>query len=1090
MEVINEFFWALLMMLVLLLHGSWHSNGCWEHERNALLQLKAQLNYSHDYYSFSSYYYRYDYYSFSPNYYSDDVECCNWRRVRCSATTGHVTQLFLHNIRHWDSSRDWHLNASLFLPFQQLKRLDLSTNNIAGCIKNEGFERLSTLENLEFLRLSYNNFSTNILSSLSHLSSLKYLYLYENEMKGRIDIQELNNLTNLKVLDIWGNEIEGFKSLHGGEKLLNMSNLEDLDLSDNHFGIDILPFLKGLSSLKTLWIGYNLLKGPFNLKELDTISNLKELDLSGNNITKFVSSRGMKSLRNFSTLYLNDITIKGRSMLLESLGALTHLKILHLSWSNFEGTLFNKGSYVTNVKELYLDGSSVDENFLQSLEALSSLKLLSLVQLNCTLPIQGLTRLKNLEHLYLNESVINGNFLQIIGVLSSLKTLSMWGCELNNTMFMNQGLCELKYVQSLDISYNQLSGSLPLCLANLTSLQQLDLSENHFIGNISLSPLRSLTSLEYLALSNNLFQIPISLSPFFNNSKLKHLGSRGNEIFVETNHQYLNPRFQLEWLDLSSGGYCEAFPKFLHHQHNLQFVDLSHIQMSDVFPYWLIKNNTKLATLYLVNNSLSGPLQLPLHSHMNLSILDISDNCFNGSIPVEIGTYLPRLVYLYMRGNGFKGSIPNSFGNMSLLRMLDLSNNRLSGSISNLTMGCVSLDKLILSDNSFTGSIPNSLSNCNNLRELDVSHNNLSGKIPIWMRNMSSLQILDLSQNYISGSLPSNFCPLGIIEVHLSKNRLQGLLMDSFYNCLSLLVLDLGHNNLIGHIPNWIGEIPLGYVLLSYNHFEGEIPFQLCKLDSLHLIDLSHNNLSGHIPYCLRSRNDDWLAPISSVQPEQPVEFTTKNNFYFYQPRILRYFSGIDLSCNSLTGEIPPEIGNLSMIKVLNLSHNKLVGPIPPTFSNLKQIESLDLSYNNLDAKIPQLTQLYSLAVFSVAHNNLSGKTPERVAQFATFEQSSYEGNPFLCGPPLPKSCYNTSPSPPRTSTGEKEDNGFMDLGVFYASFVVSYIMVLVGMAAILYINPYWRGRWFYFIEISLTNCYYFVVDNTPLFSKFRVSHN
>ncbi|KAF2310531.1 hypothetical protein GH714_013758 [Hevea brasiliensis] len=246
------------------------------------------------------------------------------------------------------------------------------------------------------------------------------------------------------------------------------------------------------------------------------------------------------------------------------------------------------------------------------------------------------------------------------------------------------------------------------------------------------------------------------------------------------------------------------------------------------------------------------------------------------------------------------------------------------------------------------------------------------------MRNMSSLQILDLSQNYISGSLPSNFCPLG------------------------------------------------------------EIPLQLCKLDNLHLIDLSHNNLSGHIPYCLRSRNDDWLAPISSVQPEQPVEFTTKNNFYFYQPRILRYFSGIDLSCNNLTGEIPPEIGNLSMIKVLNLSHNKLVGPIPPTFSNLKQIESLDLSYNNLDGKIPQLTQLYSLAVFSVAHNNLSGKTPERVAQFATFEQSSYEGNPFLCGPPLPKSCYNTSPSPPRTSTGEKEDNGFMDLGVFYNPYVQS----------------------------------------------------
>ncbi|KAG8639385.1 receptor-like protein 15 [Manihot esculenta] len=402
-----------------------------------------------------------------------------------------------------------------------------------------------------------------------------------------------------------------------------------------------------------------------------------------------------------------------------------------------------------------------------------------------------------------------------------------------------------------------------------------------------------------------------------------------------------------------------------------------------------------------------------------------------------------------------------------------------------------------------TGSIPS----CHNLRVMDISYNHLSGKIPNWIRNMSSLQILDLSQNNISGSLPSNFCPRDLTEVHLSKNMLQGLLKDSFYNCPSLVVLDLSHNNLIGRIPKWIGEIPLGYILLSHNHFEGEIPIQLCKLDKLSLIDLSYNNLSGHIPHCLRCSSNYWyrqqealldppttaLAPSVAyspdVQPEQPVEFTTKNSSYFYQPSILHYFSGIDLSCNNLTGEIPPELGKLDMIKVLNLSHNKLIGAIPPTFSNLRQIESLDLSYNNLQGKIPsQLTQLYSLAVFNVAHNNLSGKTPERVAQFATFDQSSYEGNPLLCGLPLPKSCNNTSPSPPVTPTEEKEDNGFMDMGVFYVSFVVSYIMVLLAIAAVLYINPYWRRRWFYFIETSLTNCYYFLVDNIPLLSKLGVS--
>jgi hypothetical protein len=223
---------------------------------------------------------------------------------------------------------------------------------------------------------------------------------------------------------------------------------------------------------------------------------------------------------------------------------------------------------------------------------------------------------------------------------------------------------------------------------------------------------------------------------------------------------------------------------------------------------------------------------------------------------------------------------------------------------------------------------------------------------------------------------------------------------------------------------------------------------------------------------------------------KQSFKFTTKNVSLSYRGNIIWYFKGIDLSCNNFTGEIPPEIGNLSMIKALNLSHNSLTGPIPPTFSNLKEIESLDLSYNKLDGEIPpRLTELFSLEVFCVAHNNLSGKTPARVAQFTTFEESCYKDNPFLCGEPLPKICGAAMPpSPMPTSTNNEDNDGFMDMEVFYVTFWVAYIMVLLVIGAVLYINLYWRQAWFHFIEVSINNCYYFLVDNLPILSKFRFS--
>jgi Leucine-rich repeat (LRR) protein len=349
-----------------------------------------------------------------------------------------------------------------------------------------------------------------------------------------------------------------------------------------------------------------------------------------------------------------------------------------------------------------------------------------------------------------------------------------------------------------------------------------------------------------------------------------------------------------------------------------------------------------------------------------------------------------------------------------------------------------------------------------------------------------------------------------MIEVYLSKNKLEGSLIGALDGCLSLKRLDLSHNYFRGGIPESIGSLlELSFLLLGYNNLEAEIPRQMCELKKLSLIDLSHNNLCGRILPCLHPRSEwyrEWeSAPMPLEYPtvskyveittksishvDKFVEITMKSISYPVNGIILNLISGIDLSCNNLTGEIPFELGNLNNIELLNLSHNSLTGPIPPTFSNLKEIETLDLSYNNLNGEIPpQLLDLNFLSAFSVAHNNLSGKTPEMVAQFSTFNKSCYEGNPLLCGPPLAKNCTGAiPPSPlPRSQTHKKEENGVIDMEAFYVTFSVAYIMVLLAIGAVLYINPQWRQAWFYFIGESINNCYYFLVDNLPVPARFR----
>ncbi|KAF5956849.1 hypothetical protein HYC85_004074 [Camellia sinensis] len=487
-------------------------------------------------------------------------------------------------------------------------------------------------------------------------------------------------------------------------------------------------------------------------------------------------------------------------------------------------------------------------------------------------------------------------------------------------------------------------------------------------------------------------------------------------------------------------------PQFFFYQYDLRIVDLSNILVG-MFPIWLLKNNTRLEVLTMRKCCLIGPFLLPSYPNPYVSSIDISNNHLEGPIPTNIGMIFPNLLNLNMSRNLFEGYIPTSLGDKHSLEILDLSTNNFSGHIpehlptslgflklsNNILYGEISLSfvnltslvYLYLDNNPFVGKFPNNMSFPRHLMAIGISNNHMSGKLSRWMGNMSFFLELTCSQ---------------IIR--------KGLFQLSYANfILSLVTLDVSDNNLSGIIPSWIGTLSeLSILLLKLNNFESEIPIQLCQLKQLSMLDLSKNKFSGLIPHCFIDIPFETTHTKSSVKASNASVYTVYTMWSFVKGNILDYMSRVNLSCNHLTGEIPIEVGKLSNIHALNLCHSNLTGSIPTTFSHLRQIESLDLSYNNLNGRILSIDRIRQIGSLHCGTQQLI----------------SYEGNSLLCGLPLNTNCIATVPTSTmlKVLDGEVEYDGFVDMGVFYVTFLVSYIILLMGIIAVLFINPHWRQAW------------------------------
>ncbi|KAI3443426.1 hypothetical protein Pfo_000091 [Paulownia fortunei] len=383
-----------------------------------------------------------------------------------------------------------------------LEEIDLSENQLTGGLPST----FAFCSSLLSLNLGNNQLSDNFLGTIiSSITNLRYLHLPFNNISGSIP-ESLKNFTQLQVLDLSANALTGnLPSEFCSAK--TPYALEKIMLADNYLTGAVPRGLGLCRNLRVIDLSFNILSGPIP-REIWTLPKLSDIVMWANDLSGEIPEGICIKAANIQTMILNNNLITGK--IPESIANCTNLFWLSLFSNRLSGYIPSGIGNLDKLTVLQLVGRSLSLIWLELNGNFLTGTIPSELADQSGLLVPGIASTRSfvfIRNEIRTRCTGSGRLIELEGIrLQRLADFPPFrNCPSSRIIFRNI-FYQSERNQSMlhfDLSHNYLSGPIPQSLGSMFSLTILNLGHNRLTGNIPYSLGGGMKSLSILDLSYN-----------------------------------------------------------------------------------------------------------------------------------------------------------------------------------------------------------------------------------------------------------------------------------------------------------------------------------------------------------------------------------------------------------------------------------------------------------------------------------------------------------------------------------------------------------------------------------------------------------